>query len=316
MTTTPRLAIIIPCYNEQAVLLDSLDKLSSLLSDLITHQKVRPDSFLYCVDDGSKDQTWSMISARHAADPRIKGLRLGRNAGHQNALLAGLTAINEQVDCAITIDADLQDDIQAIYTMLEHFQQGSDIVYGVRKSRRKDTWFKRVSAGAYYKLMSKAGSEIIYNHADFRLLSRRALEQLNQFQERNVFLRGLVTLMGCKASTVYYDRAPRLLGESKYPLSKMVKFAWDGMISFSHIPLHCILIFGVVSFVLSIGLTLFVLMAKIFSHTVPGWASIMIPLCFLGGIQLLSIGIIGEYLAKIYLEVKGRPRYIKETELF
>ena len=311
----PRLSIIIPCYNEQHVLPDSLNKLSIFLLELINKKQIQADSFLYCVDDGSQDDTWQIILDRHGADPHIKGLRLGRNAGHQNALLAGLTALKDQVDCVVTIDADLQDDINAIKQMLDHFKQGCDIVYGIRQSREKDTFFKRVTALAFYKLMKRSGSDIVFNHADFRLLSRRTLEQLNQFQERNIFLRGIVTLIGFKTSTVYYDRADRLFGETKYTLRKMIKLAWDGMISFSHVPLDFILISGIVSFVLSVGLAGFVIFAKIFCHTIPGWASIMVPLCFIGGIQLLSIGIIGEYLAKIYLEVKRRPRYIKDTEL-
>ncbi len=315
LTNIPRLAIIIPCYNEQSVLPDSLNKLAALLLDLIANKHITDDSFLYCVDDGSQDQTWDIIVERHTADKHIKGLRLGTNAGHQNALLAGLLHIKDQVDCAVTIDADLQDDIQAIKVMVEHFKQGSDIVYGVRQSRNKDGFFKRMSALAFYQLMRRTGSSLIYNHADFRLLSRKTLQQLNQFQECNVFLRGIVTLIGFKTSEVYYDRRPRLYGETKYPLSKMVKLAWDGLISFSHVPLHFILILGVVSFILSLGLAVFVVIAKLFSHTVPGWASIMVPLCFIGGIQLLSTGIIGEYLAKIYLEVKRRPRYIIDTEL-
>jgi glycosyltransferase involved in cell wall biosynthesis len=313
--SVPRLAIVIPCYNEESVLPDSLFKLLALLNELISAHKISADSFLFCVDDGSHDQTWQIIFDLHAQNSLVKGLRLGRNAGHQNALLAGLLNVKDLVDCAVTIDADLQDDLNAIKTMLEHFQEGSDIVYGVRQSRETDTFFKRVTALAFYKLMKRSGSELVFNHADFRLLSRRTMTELNEFQERNIFLRGIFTLIGFKTSIVYYDRNSRLLGETKYTLCKMIALAWDGIISFSHVPLDFILMSGVISFVISILMAIWVLCAKLFSHTVIGWTSIMVPLCFIGGIQLLSIGIIGEYLAKIYLEVKRRPRYIKDTEL-
>ncbi len=313
--SVPRLAIVIPCYNEESVLPDSLPKLLALLNELISVGKIRADSFLFCVDDGSRDQTWQIIFDLHAKNPLMKGLRLGRNAGHQNALLAGLLYVKDLVDCAVTIDADLQDDLNAIKVMLEHFQAGSDIVYGVRQSRETDTFFKRATALIFYKVMKRAGSELVFNHADFRLLSRRTIIELNEFPERNIFLRGIFTLIGLKTSIVYYDRNSRLLGETKYTLRKMIALAWDGIISFSHVPLDFILISGVISFVISILLALWVIAAKLFAHPVMGWTSIMVPLCFIGGIQLLSIGIIGEYLAKIYLEVKKRPRYIKDTEL-
>ncbi len=311
----PRLAIVIPCYNEESVLPDSLPKLIAFMQELIASDQIREDSFLYCVNDGSRDNTWKIISDYHAKNPLVKGLCLGRNVGHQNALLAGLLNVKDLVDCAVSIDADLQDDVNAIKAMLEHFQQGSDIVYGVRQSRPTDTFFKRLTALAFYKLMKHAGSELVFNHADFRLLSRRTILELNEFPERNIFLRGIFTLIGLKTSVVYYDRHDRLFGETKYTLKKMIALAWDGIISFSHLPLNLILIAGVISFFLSVGLAMWVLVAKVFGHTVPGWSSIMVPLCFIGGIQLLSTGIIGEYLAKIYLEVKRRPRYIKDMEL-
>ncbi len=313
--TPPRLAIIIPCYNEQLILPDSLNQLLTLLHELISKKQINEQSFLYCVDDGSQDQTWQIISNKHRADAKVKGLLLSRNTGHQNALLAGLLNIQDQVDCAITIDADLQDDINVIPTMLDHFREGSDIVYGVRRSRKSDGFFKRLTALTFYKLMKHSGSEIVFNHADFRLLSRKIIEQLNHFKESNIFLRGIFSLIGFKTSQVHYDRNSRALGETKYTLRKMIALAWEGLISFSQAPLEFILISGVISFLTSIGIAGWVLCAKMFAYTTPGWASIMIPLCFIGGVQLLSIGIIGEYLAKIYLEVKGRPRYIKDTEL-
>lgn len=314
-TRPPRLAIIVPCYNEQLILPDSLSKLLAFLSLLIEKKKIQENSFLYCVDDGSQDQTWEIILNKHRVDTRVKGLRLSRNAGHQNALLAGLLNTQNQIDCAVTIDADLQDDIHAIEEMLQHFQQGSEIVYGVRSSRKTDGFFKRLTALTFYKLMKHSGAEIVFNHADFRLLSRRTIEQLNHFKENNLFLRGIFTLIGFKTSKVYYDRSSRALGETKYTLRKMISLAWEGLTSFSQAPLEFILISGALSFFVSLGLAIWVLGAKIFAHPVSGWASIMVPVCFIGGVQLLSIGVIGEYLAKIYLEVKNRPRYIKDTEL-
>lgn len=314
-TSLPRLAIVIPCFNEQSVLPNTLEKLLAITQDLIGKNQITSDSFLYCVDDGSYDETWSIIADAHLHNPMVKGLRLSRNVGHQNALLAGLLSIKKKVDCTISIDADLQDDISVIKNMIEHYQKGSDIVYGVRKSRQKDTLFKRLTAIIFYKVMQRSGANILFNHADFRLLSSRTLDQLNQFKERNLFLRGIFPLIGFRSSQVYYDRTNRLLGESKYTIRKMVSLAWDGITSFSHAPLNFILTFGVISFISSLVLAAWALSAKLFSHAVPGWASIMIPLCFMGGVQLLSIGILGEYIAKIYLEVKRRPRYIKDTEL-
>jgi glycosyltransferase involved in cell wall biosynthesis len=314
-THLPRLAIIVPCYNEQLILPGSLSKLLDLLTRLIQKRQIREDSFLYCVDDGSQDQTWEIIFNKHSTDARVKGLRLSRNTGHQNALLAGLLNVQDQIDCAVTIDADLQDDPNAIEEMLQHFQEGSEIVYGVRISRKTDGFFKRLTALAFYKLMKYSGAETVFNHADFRLLSRRTIEQLSHFKESNLFLRGIFTLIGFKTSKVYYDRGDRALGETKYTFRKMFSLAWEGLTSFSQAPLEFILISGALSFFVSIGLALWVLWSKIFAHPVSGWASIMVPLCFIGGIQLLSIGIIGEYLAKIYLEVKSRPRYIKDIEL-
>jgi glycosyltransferase involved in cell wall biosynthesis len=319
MTTThstlPRLAIVIPCYNEQEVLPIVFEKLLPYLSTLIKKNKIASDSFLYCVDDGSNDRTWELISQWHKQSHHLKGLKLTRNTGHQNAILAGLTRVRKICDCAITIDADLQDDIEAIEKMLDAFAQGNDIVYGVRQSRTKDSFFKRITASLFYKIMKKSGADVMSNHGDFRLLSSRALATLTKFKERNLFLRGIFPLMGYQVAYVYYDRNCRVAGESKYTLRKMFGLAWEGITSFSHIPLNLIFILGVTSFFMSLILIGMVLSAKIFSHTVPGWASIMIPICFMGGVQLLSIGIIGEYIAKVYLEVKARPRYIKDMEL-
>lgn len=315
-TSLPRVAIVIPCFNEQAILPATLEKLCCLLQELITTQQVSTESFLYCVDDGSSDLTWQIISENHAQNQLIKGLRLSRNVGHQNALFAGLMSIKNKVDCAISIDADLQDDIAAIKTMIEDFKLGSEIVYGVRKAREQDTLFKRLTAAGFYKMMQRSGSNILMNHADFRLLSARVLEQLSKFKERNLFLRGIVPLIGYKTTQVHYDRAERKHGKSKYTLRKMIALAWDGLTSFTHLPLDFIFIFGIISFIMSLILTGWALASKFSAHTIPGWTSIMIPLCFMGGVQLLSIGIIGEYIAKVYLEVKRRPRFIKDTELF
>ncbi len=312
----PKLAIVIPCYNEEAVLAYTLDHLRQYLQTLIDNHKITPDSFLYCVDDGSNDQTWSIITTQHQQFPNIKGLKLTKNVGHQNALLAGLLSIKNKIDCVISIDADLQDDVSAMEAMLDQLKAGYDIVYGVRTSRQKDSFFKRVTALTFYHIMKKSGADIVHNHADFRLLSQRVIASLNQYKERNLFLRGIFPLMGYRSTQVYYERHERLLGQSKYTLKKMIMLAWDGITSFSHIPLSLILALGVMSFFLSIVMMIWIFCAKIFtSSAVPGWASIMIPLCFMGGIQLLSIGIIGEYMAKVYLEVKRRPRFIKETEL-
>src|SRR5579862_6099643 len=255
----PRLAIIIPCYNEELTLPDSLNQLITLLYSLIGKKQISEESFLYCVDDGSRDNTWKIISNSHQTDNKIKGLRLSRNAGHQNALLAGLLSIQDKVECAITIDADLQDDINAIPTMLEHFKEGSDIVYGVRQSRETDGFFKRLTALTFYKLMRHSGSEIVFNHADFRLLSQKIIKELNNFKESNIFLRGIFSLMGFKTSQVFYDRNSRALGTTKYSLRKMISLAWEGLISFSQAPLDFILFSGILSFIASIGLAGWVL---------------------------------------------------------
>lgn len=315
MQCPPRLAIVVPCYNEQSVLPHTLEELFHYLLELIDRQKIAADSFIYCVDDGSHDQTWKILSEWHQKHKQIKGLKLSRNAGHQNALLAGLMHVKNKVDCAISIDADLQDEVAAIEAMVDQFARGSDIVYGIRQSRQKDSFFKRFTAITFYKLMKTSGADLRFNHADFRLLSQRALVTLSKYKERNLFLRGIFPLMGYSVSEVHYDRKARQAGDSKYPFRKMLALAWDGITSFSHLPLSLILFFGVASFLLSLVLVFFALISKITSHVVPGWTSIMIPLCFMGGVQLLSIGIIGEYIAKIYFEVKRRPRYIKDMEL-
>lgn len=313
--TLPRLAIVIPCYNEEAVLPHTLSQLSDYLQSLIINKKITPNSFLYFVDDGSRDNTWGIIATEHREHAHIKGLKLTRNMGHQNALLAGLMGVKNKVDCAVSMDADLQDDVNAIATMLERYHEGFDVVSGVRTARDKDSVFKRLTAHVFYKIMRRSGADIIHNHADFRLINRRVMQALEKFEERNLFLRGIFPLIGLRTAHVYYERQARLLGQPKYTLSKMCSLAWDGMTSFSDIPLKLIMSLGLVSFLMSILMIIWIVCAKVMGSALPGWASIMIPLCFMGGVQLLSIGVIGEYIAKVYIEVKRRPRYIEELEL-
>jgi len=269
---------------------------------------IADDSKIYFVDDGSRDQTWAIIAGMAHRDPRVVGMKLSRNRGHQTALVAGL--LTAQGDALISIDADLQDDLSLIGQMVEAHAQGCDIVYGVRRERTGDTAFKRTTAQAYYRLLRGLGVEVVYNHADYRLLSRRVVECLRQFGEINLFLRGLVPLIGFNATTLYYDRANRFAGESKYPLRKMLLLALDGVTSFSAVPLRLIAMLGGAVCLLSIVLTGWVLWVRLFTdHAVPGWASSVIPMYFLGGVQILSIGVLGEYTAKMYMEVKHRPRY-------
>jgi glycosyltransferase involved in cell wall biosynthesis len=315
ITAPPCLAIVIPCYNEQDILSDTLDKLLDHLQLLRQRNKISVDSYIYCVDDGSEDDTWALIKDWHKKSSRVKGLKLTRNVGQQNALLAGLMHVKNKVTCAVTLDADLQDDYTVIETMLDSFAAGNDIVSGVRKTRTKDDLVKRLTASLFYKVMKKSGADLLAQHADFRLLSNRCIVTLSRYKERNLFLRGIFPIMGYAKSVVLYDRAERLGGTTKYTMRKMIALAWDGITSFSHLPLNLILSLGLFSFGFSVLMALWVVIEKWHGHTSPGWASIMIPLCFMGGIQLLSIGILGEYIAKVYLEVKNRPRFIKDIEL-
>lgn len=311
----PRLAILIPCYNEQDVLPHTLEILLTLLKKLCANETIASDSFLYCVNDGSRDGTWQIITEWHKRDSQVKALKLSKNVGHQNALYAGLMHLKNKTDCVVTIDADLQDDPEAIIEMIAQFKKGNELVYGIRASREKDSFFKRFSAKLFYQFIHRSNHDVLVNHADFRLLSNRAIVTLSQFKERNLFLRGIIPLMGYHSSYVYYDRAKRQHGTTKYPLTKMIALAWEGVSSFSHAPLNCIFALGIISFIASIFVLVWAFICKWQHLTVPGWASIMIPLCFMGGIQLLSVGVIGEYIAKIYIEVKRRPRYIKDEEL-
>ena len=306
------LYVVVPCYKEEAVLSETAKRLGVKLRGLIAEGKISDRSRALFVNDGSKDRTWEIIQALHAEDHLFSGVNLSRNRGHQNALLAGLTTAARFADVTISMDADLQDDINAMDRMLDAYHAGYDVVYGVRSSRKTDTFFKRFTAEAFYKLMRGMGVDIVFNHADYRLMSRRAVEGLCEFEEVNLFLRGMVPLVGFNSTTVEYERAPRFAGESKYPLKKMLAFALDGITSFSVKPLRLILSVGLVIFLLSIVMLLWTLIRRIAGHTVTGWASLMWSIWMIGGIQLLSLGVIGEYIGKVYGESKRRPRFIIE----
>ena len=306
-----KLAIVVPCYNEEQVLPETTRRLSELLQRLADSGKVSDSSRIYFVDDGSRDQTWPLIEQLAQANPLIKGIKLSRNRGHQNALLSGL--MNAEGDVVISVDADLQDDLDAIVEMLNAHSQGSDVVYGVRSRRDTDTFFKRFTAQAYYKLLQIMGVDVVFDHADYRLLSRRAIEALQGYEETNLFLRGIIPTLGFKSSKVYYERHERFAGESKYPVHKMLALAIEGITSFSPMPLRMIAAFGIFVTIISAFLGLWAVAVRLFTDSaVPGWASTAVPIYFLGGLQLLGIGVIGEYLAKVYMEVKRRPRYIIE----
>lgn len=310
-----RLAIVVPCYNEEEVLDESAKRLSDIIEVMVQAGKVHSDSYILFVNDGSRDKTWEKIQENHEKNSYVCGVNLAGNVGHQNALIAGLMTAKEDADILISIDADLQDDVNVIPEMVDKYIEGYDIVYGVRNNRDTDSFFKRTSALAFYKLMHLMGVKSVYNHADYRLMSRRAVEQLSKYGERNVFLRGIVPLIGYKTTSVYYKRAERFAGESKYPLKKMLAFAWDGITSFSIKPINLISGMGAFCTVASFLFILAFIVNKFNGITVPGWASIIVSIWFLGGLQLLAIGIIGQYIGKIYVEVKERPRYNIETVL-
>ena len=309
-----RLSIVVPCFNEQDVLPETARRVRALLDLLIESGKICADSQIVLVDDGSQDRTWELIRDQHRQDARVRGLKLSGNRGHQIALVAGL--FTAEGDAIVSVDADLQDDLAAIEAMVDEYRNGYDVVYGVRRKRTADTFLKRVSAKSYYRLLALLGVRIVHNHADFRLLSRRAIEALKQYSEVNLFLRGLVPLIGFKSTSVLYDRAERFAGESKYPLRKMLALAADGVTSFTAFPLRVIAVLGVLVSFLSVAMMMWVLWVKLFTTlAIPGWTSSVIPVYFLGGIQLLSIGILGEYVAKLYSEAKRRPRYFVEEWL-
>ncbi len=315
MEKSPVLAIVVPCYKEEAVLHETHKRLSLLLDKLIAERHISQDSYILYVNDGSTDHTWPIIKDLHQNTPYACGLNLAGNVGHQNALMAGLNAVKERCDVAISIDADLQDDVNAIPEMLERYREGCDIVYGVRRERKTDTFFKRTTALTFYKLMKIMGVKSVYNHADYRLMSCRAIQQLCRFRERNLYLRGLVPLIGYQTACVYYNRDKRFAGESKYPFKKMLNFAIDGITSFSVKPVRMVFWLGCIFILIAVCVTIWTLRAYYFHDTVPGWSSLMISLWLVGGTILVSLGIVGEYIGKIYIEVKNRPRYNEEELL-
>lgn len=305
-----KLYLVIPCYNEEEVLPETSKRLKEKYTALMSAGKIDADSKIVFVNDGSKDRTWEMIRDLHGADPVFRGICLSRNKGHQNALMAGLMTVRSECDAAISMDADLQDDINAIDEMVDRYLEGYEVVYGVRSSRKKDTFFKRTTAQGFYKVMRAMGVETVYNHADYRLMSRRALEALSEFDEVNLFLRGIVPLVGFKSTEVTYERGERFAGESKYPLKKMLAFATEGITSMSIKPIRLITTLGFLVFLFSIGVLIYSIVRKFTGYTVPGWAFLAVSIWALGGIQLLAIGVIGEYIGKIYLETKHRPKFI------
>ncbi|WNF21130.1 glycosyltransferase family 2 protein [Mesobacillus jeotgali] len=312
----PIFTIIVPCYNEEEVLEVTIDQLTAKLSELIKQNLVSEKSKVLFVDDGSKDRTWHLIYKASLNNEMVKGLKLSRNAGHQNALLAGLFSAKEASDCMVTIDADLQDDIHAINEMVKKYNEGYEVIYGVRSSRESDTFFKRFTAEGFYKLMDKLGVKLVFNHADFRLMSKRAVDELEHFAESNMFLRGIVPLIGFNSTSVCYERRERLAGETKYPLKKMLAFAFDGITSFSVTPIRFVMLIGCLSFFVSLLFGLYFLTLKLFGNTELGWTSLITSIWLIGGLQLIALGLVGEYIGKIYKETKRRPKYIVDVDLF
>ena len=309
------LYVVVPCYNEEEVISETTKRLKIKLEKLIKDKTISADSRVMYVNDGSKDKTWKMIQDIDKKEKLFTGISLSRNRGHQNALLAGLMTAKEKADYVISMDADLQDDIDAIDEMIKKYNEGCEIVYGVRSSRKKDTFFKRTTAQGYYKFMKKLGVDLVYNSADYRLMSKRALDELEKYKEVNLFLRGIVPQLGFKTDIVKYERAERFAGESKYPLKKMLKFATDGILSFSEKPLRYISLFGFIVSFISFIFLIYVIVGYFIGSSVQGWTTIIALICLFGGFQILCIGIVGEYIAKIYSETKHRPRYIIETDL-
>ena len=311
-----KLAIVVPCYNEEEVLKIASKALREVLEDLVRKEKIAKDSFILFVNDGSKDRTWELIEEEHRAYPtKVCGVKLAGNVGHQFALTAGLLTAKDMSDVTVSIDADLQDDVAVIEEMIDKFHEGCDIVYGVRKERKTDTFFKRTTAQAFYKLMAAMGVKTVYNHADFRLMSKRAVEEFSRYKETNLFLRGMMPLIGYQTDNVYYDRKERVAGESKYPLKKMLALAFNGISSFSVKPISLILGVGIIIILISILAAIYALISYFTGHVVQGWTSLILSIWFLGGVQLLAIGLVGQYIGKIYIEVKERPRYNIEKVL-
>ena len=309
------LYVVVPCYNEEEVLPETAKRLKQKMQALMQTHKISEQSKVVFVNDGSKDGTWALISQLHEQDKLFSGVNLSRNRGHQNALLAGLMTVKDLADMTISMDADLQDDIDAMDAMVDQYLQGVDIVYGVRSKRKTDSFFKRFTAEAFYRLMNALGANTVFNHADYRLMSRRALEGLAEFKEVNLFLRGIVPMIGYTTGTVYYDRSERFAGESKYPLKKMLSFAIEGITSLSVKPIRLIIGLGFTVFLISIVMIIYALVRFFLGQTVTGWASVMASVWAIGGLLLLSVGIVGEYIGKIYLETKARPRFLIEQFL-
>ena len=312
---TPVLYIIVPCFNEQDVLPSSHERLKQLMKQMLSQKLIDIDSKLLYVDDGSRDDTWNIISLLSKEDESVAGVKLACNSGHQNALMAGLAQAVEHCDITVSIDADLQDDINVIPTMVERYKEGCDIVFGVRRERKTDSWFKRNTARLFYKLMNRLGVDTINNHADFRLMSRRAVLALLDYKERNLFIRGIVTKLGYKTDCVYYDRSARTAGESKYPLGKMVNFAIDGITSFSVKPVRLVMQVGLLFLIIALIMLAYVLTAYFMGRAVSGWPSLILSVWLVGAFVLIGLGIIGEYVGKIYAEVKNRPRYNIDTTI-
>lgn len=310
-----KLYLVIPCYNEEEVLPETARRLKEKISFLIEKGKIDKGSRILFVNDGSRDKTWDIISALHEENCLYSGINLSRNRGHQNALLAGLMTAKEHADMVISMDADLQDDINAVDEMVDKYLSGIDIVYGVRSSRAKDTFFKKATAEGFYKLMNSMGANTVFNHADYRLMSKRALDGLAEFQEVNLFLRGIVPMIGYSWDVVYYERGERFAGESKYPLGKMISFAIEGITSLSTKPIRLITGLGFFIFLVSIGILIYSLVRHFMGATIVGWTTLMVSVWAIGGLILLSLGVVGEYIGKIYLETKARPRYIIEQFL-
>ncbi len=311
----PTVYFVIPCYNEEEVLPETVKRLTEKLSSMEAQGLADEKSRMLLVDDGSKDKTWQLIEKFHLENPRVEGVKLSHNRGHQNALLCGLMTAMEKCDCAISLDADLQDDTDVLDQFVKKFLDGCDVVYGVRNKRETDTWFKRTTAEGYYKLLKFLGVDIVFNHADYRLMSKRALEGLSEYKEVNLFLRGMVPLIGYRSDYVYYDRHQRFAGESKYPLKKMIALALDGVTSFSVKPLKLISNLGILISVLSVFGLLYALISHFVGATVAGWTAIVCSIWLLGGLQMLCLGVVGTYIGKIYSEVKARPRYRIEEKL-
>jgi glycosyltransferase involved in cell wall biosynthesis len=309
----PHLLLVIPCYNEEEILEDSYHKLIAFYNRIKQSNLIDPASKICLVDDGSRDRTWSIINRLSASDTTILGVKLSRNFGHQSAIMAGLDHFRNDFDCYITIDADLQDDVNAIVGMIEKYNDGAAVVYGVRDDRSSDSWFKRVTAEGFYTLMQKMGVPVVFNHADFRLMDRRILQELQSFKEINLFIRGVIPLVGFKNDKVYYKRLERTAGETKYPLQKMLLFAWNGITSFSNFPMRLVLYGGVITFLISILVSIYIVFSFLFGYTAPGWSSTLLIISIFSGFNMVALGLIGEYVGKIYEEVKGRPRYIIET---